>query len=300
MDGGAPMTAAVWLIALGSVVAGFVQGLSGFAFSLVAMSFWAWAVEPRLAAALAIFGGLSGQIVAAVSVRRGFDLKLLLPFLVGGLAGVPIGISLLPLLDVQLFKLLVGSLLIVWSSLMLFARRLPRIADRGPLADGAVGLLGGICGGIAGFTGAIPTLWCTVRGMEKTAQRSIIQNFNLVMLAVTMSAYIAAGTVTRDMLPMFAVVLSTMLLPVLLGARVYIGISEAAFRTIVLTLLVASGAALLVSALPVRLHSSSGVPPPVFATSSCLTRSTLNFCALAMIRSSASSKSNDVALEKRV
>ena len=47
-------------------------------------------------------------------------------------------------------------------------------------------------------------------------------------------------------------------------------------------------------------YSSSGAPPPDFATSSCLMRSTLNFCALAMILSSASSKSNDVAFEKRV
>ena len=34
------------VVALGAVVAGFVQGLSGFAFGLVAMSFWAWALEP--------------------------------------------------------------------------------------------------------------------------------------------------------------------------------------------------------------------------------------------------------------
>ncbi len=30
-----------FVVALGAVVAGFVQGLSGFAFGLVAMSFWA-------------------------------------------------------------------------------------------------------------------------------------------------------------------------------------------------------------------------------------------------------------------
>ena len=47
-------------------------------------------------------------------------------------------------------------------------------------------------------------------------------------------------------------------------------------------------------------YSSSGAPPPDFATSSCFTRSTLNFCALPMILSSVSSKSNDVAFEKRV
>ena len=52
---------------------------------------------------------------------------------------------------------------------------------------------------------------------------------------------------------------------------------------------------------PIALQSSSGGgPPPAFATSCWLTRSTLNFCALAMILSSVSSKSNDVAFEKRV
>jgi uncharacterized protein len=40
---------------------------------------------------------------------------------------------------------------------------------------------------------------------------------------------------------------------VLLGARLYVGISEAAFRQIVLGLLTLSGVALLVSSVPVLL-----------------------------------------------
>ncbi len=243
------MDAPIFAIALGAVVAGFVQGLSGFAFSLVAMSFWAWTVEPKLAAVLAVFGGLSGQIIAVFSTRRGFNLELLLPFLIGGLVGVPIGISVLPLLDVHLFKVILGGALIVWCPLMLFARHLPRIQAGGHFTNGAVGFVGGICGGIGGFTGVIPTLWCTLRGMEKDTQRSIIQNFNLATLAFTAAAYVASGTVTRDMLPMFGVVAPALLIPTLLGARLYINISEAAFRKIVLTLLTASGVALLASAL---------------------------------------------------
>jgi hypothetical protein len=42
-------------------VAGFVQGLSGFAFGMVAMSFWAWVLEPQLAAVLSVFGSLTGR-----------------------------------------------------------------------------------------------------------------------------------------------------------------------------------------------------------------------------------------------
>ena len=244
------MDGPIVVIALGAVVAGFVQGLSGFAFSLVAMSFWAWSVEPRLAAVLAVFGGLSGQILAALSVRRGFDGKRLLPFLIGGLAGIPLGTWLLPKLDVVLFKALLGALLVIWCPFMLFARHLPKIAAGGRAADGIVGLIGGVAGGLGGFSGALPTLWCTLRGMEKDTQRSIIQTFNLAMLGTTMASYVVAGMVTREMLPMFAVVLPAMLIPALIGARIYIGISEGALRTIVLSLLTASGAALLVSSVP--------------------------------------------------
>ena len=41
-----------------------MQGLSGFGFGLTAMSLWAWTLEPVLAAVLAVFGALTGQIIA--------------------------------------------------------------------------------------------------------------------------------------------------------------------------------------------------------------------------------------------
>ncbi|KQQ75653.1 permease [Xanthomonas sp. Leaf131] len=239
-----------WVVAIGAVVAGFVQGLSGFAFSLVAMSFWAWALEPRVAATLAVFGALTGQLLAVASVRRGFDWRTLLPFVLGGLVGIPLGVVLLPRIDMDMFKAILGTLLVLWCPAMLMARRLPRIGKGGRVADGVVGLAGGVMGGLGGFTGALPTLWCTLRGYEKDRQRAVIQNFNLSMLLVTMATYLGTGVVTRDMLPLFAIVAPAMLIPTLLGARLYVGLSEATFRQIVLGLLTVSGVAMLLSSLP--------------------------------------------------
>ena len=115
------------IVALGAVVAGFVQGLSGFAFGMVAMSIWAWSVDPRLAAVLSVFGALVGQIIAAVTVRRAFERTLMWPFLSGGVLGVPLGIWLLPRFDVPLFQACLGVLLAVWCPLMLISDRLPAI-----------------------------------------------------------------------------------------------------------------------------------------------------------------------------
>jgi uncharacterized membrane protein YfcA len=239
------------IVALGAALAGFVQGLSGFAFAMVASAVWAWWIDPQLVAAMAVFGGFSGQLLAALTVRRGFDLRLLLPFLLGGLAGIPVGVGILPLLNVDLFKLALGGLLVVICPVMLLAHRLPRISSGGGrLADAAAGFAGGVLGGIGGVSGAIPTLWCTLRGMPKDTQRAVIQNFNLGMLGVTLASYIGTGVITTATLPMLAVVLPAMLIPTLLGARLYIGISEANFRRIVLGLLTVSGLALLAASVP--------------------------------------------------
>lgn len=121
-------------------------------------------------------------------------------------------------------------------------------------ADAVVGLAGGLCSGVGGFAGAIPTLWCTLRRMDKDAQRAVIQNFNLAMLAVAFALHLGAGNVGMAMLPMLAIVAGCVLVPVLLGARLYVGISDTAFRQIVLGLLTVSGVMLLVSSLPTLLQ----------------------------------------------
>lgn len=238
-------------IALGAALAGFVQGLSGFGFGLTAMALWAWTLEPRLAAALAVTGSLTGQVLAALTVRRGWDLRALLPFIAGGLAGLPLGLWLLPRLDVPLFQATLGAMLVIVCPLMFFAARLPRVRRGARAGDVLSGAAGGVMGGLGGFTGVAPTLWCTVRGFDKDRQRSIIQNFNLAMQVVTFASYLATGIVDAAMLPLLAIVPPAVLVPVLLGARLYVGISEAAFRRVVLGLLFASGIALLVSSLPV-------------------------------------------------
>lgn len=85
------MNPLILTVIVGAVLAGFVQGLAGFGFGLTAMSIWAWTLDPRLAAALAVFGGLTGQLIAAMAVRRGFNWRRLLPFVLGGLGGLPLG-----------------------------------------------------------------------------------------------------------------------------------------------------------------------------------------------------------------
>jgi uncharacterized membrane protein YfcA len=238
------------IVILGAAIAGFVQGLSGFAFTMVAMSIWAWTLDPQLATATAVFGGMAGQIFAVVTMRRGFDAAVLLPLLIGGAVGIPIGVAILPHLDADLFRTLLGAILTILCPIMLLSAQLPRIEADGRRYDGLVGILAGTLGGIGGFTGIVPTLWYTLRGFDKDRLRAIVQNFNLAALTTTMIAYVVTGIATADMLPVFAIVLPAMLVPWWLGARVYLGISPSTFRRIVLGLLTFAGIVMLISSLP--------------------------------------------------
>jgi uncharacterized membrane protein YfcA len=143
-----------------------------------------------------------------------------------------------------------GTLLVLWCPAMLLARHLPRITGGGRVADAAVGVSGGVMAGLGGFAGVLPTLWCTLRGMDKDVQRAIIQNFNLAMLLVTFITYAITGLITRATLPLLALVIPAMLVPSVLGARLYLGISEVRFKQLVLGLLTLSGVAMLVAAVP--------------------------------------------------
>ncbi len=238
------------VVALGAAAGGFVQGLSGFAFGLVAMAVWAWWLDSVLAGPLVVLGSLVGQLLSLRSIRRGFDPRRVLPFVAGGLLGVPLGVALLRRIDPLTFKLAVGVLLAVWCSAMLLARDLPRVARGGRLADAGAGLVGGVMGGLGGLTGPAPTLWAALRGWDRDAQRAVFQVFNLAIHGLTMAVYLATGTVSAEAARLLLVVAPAMLVPTLVGARLYRRFSDAAFRKAVLGLLAASGVVLIATTPP--------------------------------------------------
>ena len=242
------MSVELIVLLAGAAVAGLVQGISGFAFSMVAMSIWVWFIDPTIAAVMAVFGGWFGQVISAIRVRRGFHFSLLWPFLVGSAIGIPIGNMLLPYLDPNRFKLVLGSLLVICCSMMLATSRLPHVNKGGKGADAFVGLLGGLMAPLSGFSGLAPALWATLRGYTKDAHRAVIQNFNLIVLSMTLVSFVIAGRVRPELLPRMGMIAATLVIPAIWGSKIYVGMSAQAFRNVVLWVLVFAGFFMLMSA----------------------------------------------------
>lgn len=240
----------LWILAFGAAIAGLVQGISGFAFSMVAVSIWVWGLDPKFAAVMAVFGGWFGQVISAIRVRRGWHIPILWPFVVGAAIGIPLGNQLLTALDPNRFKLVLGSLLVVCCSAMLATASLPKVTKGGRAADAGVGLLGGVMAPLSGFSGLAPALWATLRGYNKDEHRAVIQNFNLIVLSATLASNIWSGRLKPAVMwPQMAVVAGSLVLPAIWGSKIYVGMSAAAFRKTVLWLLVLAGAVMLAAAI---------------------------------------------------
>ena len=237
------------VVAIGAALAGFVQGLSGFAFSLVAVGIWAWVLPPSVAAPLTVFGALVGQVLSMGAVRSGYETKRIAPFVVAGLLGVPLGAYILKHSDPTGFKLIAGSLLMIYGGAVLALRDPPKISAGGAALDAGAGFLGGALGGLGGFAGAAPALWTTLRGWPADVKRATLQVFNIAMHVWTLTVYAATTGFDPRAVRLAWVVLPAVLLPGWLGGRLYKRFTEAQYTRFVLMLLVLSGAALALGAL---------------------------------------------------
>ncbi len=244
-----PPAGDIAIVVAGALVAGFVNGLTGTGYALMALGFWLQVMSPVTAAPLVAICSVAGHLQALRSIWSGVRWPRLWPFLAAGLLGVPIGTALLEHVQVQPLKLGVGMLLIFYSAWMGFVRRPPIVVGGGRPADAMVGLVGGAMGGLASLSGPAPTIWVQLRGWSKNEQRGVNQPFNMTILAAALLAAAVAGLLDRTFLVWAAITVPISLVGARLGLMLYGRVNDAMFRRLVLMLLVVSGMTLIVSSL---------------------------------------------------
>jgi uncharacterized membrane protein YfcA len=245
-------TAALVLLFLGALAGGFVSGLAGFGTALMALGIWLYVLPPSIAVPLVLICSIVAQTSTLPSFWRSFDFKLVWPFLIGGLAGVPLGTMLVAYADPRIFKLSVGVLLLVFPTALYLNRNPIAFSIGGRAADAVVGFAGGILGGLAGLSGPPPILWASVRGWGKDERRGVFQTFNWTVLTAALCLQAGTGFITREVVWLALVALPVTIFGAWLGARVYHMLSDRNFRDVVLGLLFLSGVGLVWSSLGLR------------------------------------------------
>jgi uncharacterized membrane protein YfcA len=236
--------AAYALLFLGAIAGGFVSGLAGFGTALMALGIWLYVLPPSIAVPLVLISSVVAQSWTLPSMWRSFDLSLVWPFLIGGLAGVPLGTMLVAQADPNVFKLTVGVFLLVFPTALYFSGPMA-FTFGGRLADGAIGFAGGIMGGLAGLSGPLPILWASIRGWGKHERRGVFQIFNWTVLVAALCLQAASGQVGRQVIWLAVLAFPATVFGTWLGARLYRTLSDRNFTNVVLGLLFLSGLGLV-------------------------------------------------------
>ena len=220
-------------------------GLAGFAFSAIAGAILFHVLAPIDAVPLLLACSITTQLFSISKLWHTMKWRQCFPYLIGGFAGIPLGAELLKAFDARIFAIGFGSFLICYSLYMLLR---PHFVVRGGsrYAEIAAGFAGGITGGATAFPGAIPAVWCSVRGFTKHEQRGIVQPFILLMQIATLAYYSKLGILASATLTTYLWCAPAVILGTWLGLHFFDRIDDKRFRQVVLFFLLISGATLIV------------------------------------------------------
>ena len=118
--------------------------------------------------------------------------------------------------------------------------RAPASAQDG-IADRGIGFLGGVLGGFAGLSGVLPLVWLQILRLSPAEQRARYQPFNLFILLLAAVAMVFVDKVDVELMAFAAVAIPFSLLGAVIGANMFLSISEKTFQRAVLLLLLVSG-----------------------------------------------------------
>jgi uncharacterized protein len=186
------------------------------------------------------------QLISLAMVRKHIAWKESTPLLIGGFLGVPIALFLLTLMEPKVFRIAFGLVLVGYSLYML-ARPAVTIVRHGSAAmSSVVGFAGGLVGGLTAMPGALPVIWCELRGLSKEHQRGLVQPYILAMQVFAIALLLAQpGVISRDLLLVTAAALPATVAGTFAGLALFSQVDSRRFRLVVLLLLLLSGALMI-------------------------------------------------------
>ena len=259
------------VLAAGVFVGSFVAGFAGFGLAAAAGAVLLHVHEPSTAIPLMMVCSVVAQTVGLVTLRKAIDWRSSLPFVLGGVAGVPLALAVFHRIDADTFRLGFGLFLVAYAGQALLLHAIVRrtrlqalpagsvasIAGPPPPAAAraggaasvvpvAVGFGAGFVGGLTAMPGALVSVWCDLQPRSKENRRGVIQPFILAMQLLALVMMATSGALFQPAL----MVATAFALPFVaagtaLGLHLYGRIDSGSFRLVVLAIVLASGAGLV-------------------------------------------------------
>jgi len=219
-----------------------LQTSTGFGFSIMATPFLLLIFEPAEAIQINLILSLVISIALIRNISKDIDYGILKRFTAGSIAGLPIGIVIFLIIDIDRLKLIVSLLILALTIMLIFKFRMTQTKRR----DLGVGGLSGAFTTSMGMPGPPLLLYFSGTDTEKEKLRGTTLAFYLFIYFTSLAIQIIfAGTNTTTWISS-GLALPLVFIGLFLGQILFKKINQHAFRIVIYCLLLFTGAYLLI------------------------------------------------------
>jgi uncharacterized protein len=234
------------LVALIFLVAGLIQGITGFGAGLVAMPLLLLFLEARTAVPLSMLNGLLITAFLCMQMRSHLDWRKILPLCLGSVPGIYVGAAFLQKADDALIRILLGLLLIIYGLYGILVR-----PEKPRALSGWWSYVAGFGSGTIGTafaTGGPPAvIYTTLTGWGKDTIKATLSGFFFVTGTWMAMAHAVTGLTTGVVLRYVAGSALAVLLGVWIGSLLYGSLGKREYLRLILLLLIIMGAVMISS-----------------------------------------------------
>ncbi len=221
----------------------FTQSLSGFGVAMVAMSLLTPSLGIQVSTPLVALIAIVLEIVLLVYYRQGVNIRAIWPIAAWSIVGVPVGVLILKRIDDRIALAILGAVIMGYALYALLTPKLPELRGRG-WGYGA-GFAAGMLGGAYNTAGPPVIVYGDFRRWKPAEFKGNLQSFFVFNTVAIIISHAAAGNFTADIWRLFWLSLPALGLGIAAGLALERRLNPAAFRKVVLGLLVLLGLRLI-------------------------------------------------------
>ena len=225
------------------LLAGFIQGLTGFGSALVAIPLLSFIIDVKTAVPLCMLNGLIITGYLAIALRRHLDRSKILPLVIGSIPGVLTGVVLLKNFNSSLIRNSIGILLIAYSLYNLIIT--PKPLNPGKAWGYLAGYLTGTIGAAFSAGGPPAIIYTTLTSWKKDEIKATLTGFFIINALFTAMIHAASGITTMSTVRLFAATAPFVLLGTILGSRVSGRINQKTYLQLIYLFLIIMGIMIL-------------------------------------------------------
>ncbi|MBC8208972.1 MAG: sulfite exporter TauE/SafE family protein [Desulfobulbaceae bacterium] len=225
------------------LVAGFIQGMTGFGSALIALPLLSLFLDIKIAVPLCILNSLVITTTMALQLKKHFEKKKILPLCLAAIPGVILGVTLLKNSGSDIIRISLALLLICYSLYSLLST--PKHPNLHPNWAIPAGFLSGLIGAIFSAGGPPTIIYTALSNWSKDQIKATLTGFFLFNSYLIAIAHTSSGLINSTVLSLFLYSAPMVLVGTLLGGRCYGLLKKDLYLKVIFAFLVVMGMMLL-------------------------------------------------------